>query len=70
MPLEKRAGGVRPVDLEALVVGAVALEQAKVVEHRTDVEELGVVVEAELLGLQGVVIPYLTRTFAGWLSSA
>jgi hypothetical protein len=30
MPLEKRAGGVRPVDLEALVLGAVALEQANV----------------------------------------
>ena len=31
MPLEEGAGGVGPVDLEALVLGAVALEQADVV---------------------------------------
>jgi hypothetical protein len=40
------------VDLEALVLGAVALDEADVVEHRADVEQLGVVVQAELLALQ------------------
>ena len=52
VPLEEGAGGVRPVDLEALVFGAMALEQTHVVKHRADVEQLGVVVEAEPLGLQ------------------
>ena len=52
VPLEEGAGGVRPVDLEALVLRAMALEQADIVEHRTDVEQLGVVAEAESLGLQ------------------
>ena len=42
---------VRPVDLETLVVGAVTLDEADVVEHGADVEELGVVSQAELLGL-------------------
>jgi hypothetical protein len=50
--LEEGAGGVGPVDLEALVLGAMALEQTEVVEHRADVEQLGVVVEAELFSLQ------------------
>jgi hypothetical protein len=31
VPLEEGAGGVRPVDLEALVLGAMALDQAHVV---------------------------------------
>jgi hypothetical protein len=52
VPLEEGAGGVRPVDLEALVLGAVTLEQSEVVEHRTDVEQFGVVVKAELFGPQ------------------
>jgi hypothetical protein len=50
-----------PVDLEALVLGAVALKQTNVVEHRADVEELGVVVEAELLGLQRSPEEHSTR---------
>jgi hypothetical protein len=33
VPLQEGAGGVGPVDLEALVLGAVALEQADVVEE-------------------------------------
>jgi hypothetical protein len=51
VPLEEGAGGVRPVDLEALVLRAMALEQADIVEHRADVEQLGVVADAESLGL-------------------
>ena len=50
--LEEQARGVGPVDLETLVRGAVTFEQADVVEHRADVEQFGVVVEAELLSLQ------------------
>ena len=46
--LQERAGGVGPVDLEALVLGAVALDEPDVVEHGADVEELGVIVQAEL----------------------
>jgi hypothetical protein len=47
VPLQKGAGGVGPVDLEALVLGAVPLDQPDVVEHRADVQQLGVVLEAE-----------------------
>ena len=43
---QEGAGGVRHVDLEALVLRAMAFQQADVVEHRADVEQLGVVVEA------------------------
>ena len=50
--LQEGAGGVGPVDLEALVLGAVALDEPDVVEHRADVEQLRVVVQAELLTLQ------------------
>jgi hypothetical protein len=46
--LEEGAGGVGPVDLEALVRGAVAHEQADVVEHCSDVEQLRVIAEAQL----------------------
>ena len=52
MPLEEGAGGVGSVDLEALVLGAVAFDQPDVVEQRADVEQLRVVVQAELLALQ------------------
>src|SRR6185312_14854894 len=45
--LEERPSGVGPVDLETLVLGAVTLDEADVMEHRTDVEELGVVGQAE-----------------------
>jgi len=45
-------GGVRTVDLEALVRGAVALEQVDVMEHRPHVDELGVVLDAQPLRLQ------------------
>jgi hypothetical protein len=50
--LEERSRGVGSVDLEALVLGAVAFEQADIVEHRADVEHLRVVAQAEPLTLQ------------------
>ena len=50
--LQERAGGVGAVDLEALVLGAVTGDEAEVVEHRADVEQLRVVVQAQLLALQ------------------
>jgi hypothetical protein len=53
VPLEEGASGVGPVDLEALVRGSVALEQANVVEHRPEKEQLGVVAPAQLFGPQG-----------------
>ena len=52
MALQEGAGGVGAVDLEALVLGAVALDEPDVVEHGADVEQLGVVVQPELLALQ------------------
>ena len=82
MALEEGAGGVRPVDLEALVLGAVALDEPEVVEQRADVEELGVVVEAQLLAtliirpksLSADELDRLTRSVtcsqvADWLNS-
>ena len=39
--LEESAGGVGAVDLEALVLGAVTLDESHVVEHRADVEQSG-----------------------------
>jgi hypothetical protein len=50
--LEELARGVRAVDLEALVRGAVRLDEPEIVEHRCDVEQLGVVVEQQLLSVQ------------------
>jgi hypothetical protein len=45
--LEKRARGVGAVDLETLVLGAMPFDQAEVMEQRADIEQLGVVVEAQ-----------------------
>jgi hypothetical protein len=50
--LEERARRVRAVDLEALVPGPVGRDEAEVVEQRTDVQQLGVVVQAEPIALQ------------------
>src|SRR3954451_19636900 len=41
MSFEERASGVRSVDLETLVLGTVTLDEAYVMEHGADVEELG-----------------------------
>jgi hypothetical protein len=41
LALQKAAGEVDPVDLEALTLGTVALK-ADVLEHGVDVEQLGV----------------------------
>ena len=49
---EETAGLVGAVDLEALVVAAVLLGQAEVVEQGADVEQLGVEVELVLLPAQ------------------
>jgi hypothetical protein len=52
---EEGPGGVGAVDLEALVLGGVAFDQPDVVEHRADVEQLGVASRASVLS--GIGIP-------------
>ncbi len=45
--------GVGTVDLEAVMCAAMPLDEPDVVEHRADVQELGVVVQPAALALQG-----------------